>query len=68
MKSYLFQFFLGLVHMHTHLFIHGDLKLSNAMVDPEKGLLKLTDLGLARLTHRTLNWQMPADVHAKEYR
>lgn len=38
----------GLAHAHEHGIVHGDLKPSNLMLDPN-GILKILDIGQARL-------------------
>ncbi|CAM6027546.1 unnamed protein product [Sphagnum balticum] len=47
-KSFMYQLCKGVAHCHSHGVMHRDLKLQNLLVDREKGLLKIADLGLAR--------------------
>ncbi|XP_051186079.1 cyclin-dependent kinase B1-1 [Lolium perenne] len=47
-KSFLYQLCKGTAHCHAHGVLHRDLKPQNLLVDKEKGLLKIADLGLSR--------------------
>lgn len=47
-KSFMYQLCLGVAHCHSHGVMHRDLKPQNLLVDKEKGLLKIADLGLGR--------------------
>ncbi|KAJ3680977.1 hypothetical protein LUZ60_015466 [Juncus effusus] len=47
-KSFLYQLLKGVAHCHGHGVLHRDLKPQNLLVDKEKGLLKIADLGLGR--------------------
>ncbi|KAK9058086.1 hypothetical protein SSX86_022926 [Deinandra increscens subsp. villosa] len=38
----------GVAHCHSHGVLHRDLKPQNLLVDKEKGILKIADLGLSR--------------------
>ncbi|KQJ92528.1 cyclin-dependent kinase B1-1 [Brachypodium distachyon] len=47
-KSFLYQLCKGIAHCHGHGVLHRDLKPQNLLVDKEKGVLKIADLGLSR--------------------
>lgn len=47
-QSFLFQLCKGVAHCHSHGVLHRDLKPQNLLVDKEKGILKIADLGLGR--------------------
>ncbi|GJN13944.1 hypothetical protein PR202_gb00705 [Eleusine coracana subsp. coracana] len=47
-KNFLFQLCKGVAHCHSHGVLHRDLKPQNLLVDKEKGILKIADLGLGR--------------------
>ncbi|CAM6061898.1 unnamed protein product [Sphagnum tenellum] len=47
-KSFMYQLCKGVAHLHSHGVLHSDLKPENLLVDREKGLLKIADLGLGR--------------------
>ncbi|KAL9264718.1 Cyclin-dependent kinase B1-1-like protein [Drosera capensis] len=47
-QSFLFQMLKGVVHCHSHGVLHRDLKPQNLLVDKEKGIVKIADLGLGR--------------------
>ncbi|KAJ7530487.1 hypothetical protein O6H91_14G005500 [Diphasiastrum complanatum] len=47
-KSFMYQLCKGVAHCHSHGVMHRDLKPQNLLVDKEKGLLKIADLGLGR--------------------
>ncbi|GBG60961.1 hypothetical protein CBR_g18560 [Chara braunii] len=47
-KSFLYQLCKGVAHCHSHGVMHRDLKPQNLLVDKEKGILKIADLGLGR--------------------
>ncbi|KAJ3689299.1 hypothetical protein LUZ61_018463 [Rhynchospora tenuis] len=47
-KSFLYQLCKGVAHCHSHGVLHRDLKPQNLLVDKEKGILKIADLGLGR--------------------
>ncbi|GMP86211.1 hypothetical protein CsSME_00039073 [Camellia sinensis var. sinensis] len=63
-QSFLYQLCTGVAHCHSHGVLHRDLKPQNLLVDKEKGILKIADLGLGRAftvplksyTHE-LKWQ-----------
>eukprot|EP00850_Spirogloea_muscicola_P017657 SM000154S01392 [mRNA] locus=s154:108273:110487:+ [translate_table: standard] len=46
--SFMYQLCKGVAHCHSHGVMHRDLKPQNLLVDKEKGLLKIADLGLGR--------------------
>ncbi|XVE86385.1 hypothetical protein DITRI_Ditri18aG0030800 [Diplodiscus trichospermus] len=47
-QSFLFQLFKGVAHCHSHGVLHRDLKPQNLLLDKDKGILKIADLGLGR--------------------
>ncbi|KAI3994047.1 hypothetical protein MKX01_012304 [Papaver californicum] len=47
-QSFMFQLCKGVAHCHSHGVLHRDLKPQNLLVDKEKGILKIADLGLGR--------------------
>ncbi|KAG0473580.1 hypothetical protein HPP92_015437 [Vanilla planifolia] len=47
-QSFLYQLLKGVAHCHSHGVLHRDLKPQNLLVDQEKGILKVADLGLGR--------------------
>ncbi|KAL8141082.1 hypothetical protein V2J09_007103 [Rumex salicifolius] len=47
-QSFLYQLLKGVAHCHSHGVLHRDLKPQNLLVDKEKGILKIADLGLGR--------------------
>ncbi|CAA6669214.1 unnamed protein product [Spirodela intermedia] len=47
-QSFLYQLCKGVAHCHSHGVLHRDLKPQNLLVDKEKGILKIADLGLGR--------------------
>ncbi|GMP86212.1 hypothetical protein CsSME_00039073 [Camellia sinensis var. sinensis] len=47
-QSFLYQLCTGVAHCHSHGVLHRDLKPQNLLVDKEKGILKIADLGLGR--------------------
>ncbi|KAE8663737.1 Cyclin-dependent kinase B1-1 [Hibiscus syriacus] len=47
-QSFLFQLCKGVAHCHSHGVLHRDLKPQNLLLDKEKGILKIADLGLGR--------------------
>eukprot|EP00270_Netrium_digitus_P009733 TRINITY_DN2979_c0_g1_i1.p1 TRINITY_DN2979_c0_g1~~TRINITY_DN2979_c0_g1_i1.p1 ORF type:complete len:309 (+),score=70.09 TRINITY_DN2979_c0_g1_i1:479-1405(+) len=47
-QSFMYQLCKGVAHCHSHGVMHRDLKPQNLLVDKEKGLLKIADLGLGR--------------------
>ncbi|CAN6444397.1 unnamed protein product [Victoria cruziana] len=44
----MYQLCKGVAHCHGHGVLHRDLKPQNLLVDKEKGILKIADLGLGR--------------------
>ncbi|XP_074578099.1 cyclin-dependent kinase B1-1-like isoform X2 [Curcuma longa] len=47
-RSFMYQLCKGVTHCHSHGVLHRDLKPQNLLVDKEKGILKIADLGLGR--------------------
>ncbi|KAK7831221.1 cell division control protein 2 homolog C [Quercus suber] len=47
-QSFLYQLCKGVAHCHCHCILHCDLKPHNLLVDKDKGILKIADLGLER--------------------
>nr|QWX39161.1 cyclin-dependent kinase [Populus tomentosa] len=47
-QSFLFQLCKGVAHCHSHGVLHRDLKPHNLLLDQERGILKIADLGLGR--------------------
>ncbi|KAJ1439918.1 Serine/threonine-protein kinase, active site [Sesbania bispinosa] len=47
-QSFLFQLLKGVAHCHSHGVLHRDLKPQNLLLDQQKGILKIADLGLGR--------------------
>ncbi|CAI0408194.1 unnamed protein product [Linum tenue] len=47
-QSFLFQLCKGVAHCHSHGVLHRDLKPQNLLLDQDKGILKIADLGLGR--------------------
>lgn len=47
-QNFLYQLLKGVAHCHSHGVLHRDLKPQNLLVDKEKGILKIADLGLGR--------------------
>ncbi|KAI5066211.1 hypothetical protein GOP47_0018835 [Adiantum capillus-veneris] len=47
-QNFMYQLCKGVAHLHSHGVMHRDLKPQNLLVDKEKGLLKIADLGLGR--------------------
>ncbi|EPS58710.1 hypothetical protein M569_16102 [Genlisea aurea] len=47
-QSFLYQLCMGVSHCHSHGVLHRDLKPQNLLLDKEKGILKIADLGLGR--------------------
>ncbi|CAH8362926.1 unnamed protein product [Eruca vesicaria subsp. sativa] len=45
---FMFQLCKGVAHCHGHGVLHRDLKPHNLLLDKEKGILKIADLGLGR--------------------
>ncbi len=52
-----FQMFRGLAYCHSHGVCHRDIKPENLLVDPENGILKITDFGCGAEMRR------PSDTH-----
>eukprot|EP01018_Ginkgo_biloba_P034223 Gb_07906 [translate_table: standard] len=70
-KSFMYQLFKGIAHCHSRGVLHRDIKPNNILVDTEKGLLKIADLGLGRVitiplktyTHEIVTlWYRPPEV------
>lgn len=70
-QSFLYQLCKGVAHCHSHGVLHRDLKPQNLLLDKEKGILKIADLGLARAftvplksyTHEIVTlWYRPPEV------
>ncbi|KAK4771243.1 hypothetical protein SAY87_031775 [Trapa incisa] len=47
-QSFLYQLCKGVAHCHSHGVLHRDLKPQNLLIDKERGILKIADLGLGR--------------------
>ncbi|CAL9003091.1 unnamed protein product [Prunus brigantina] len=47
-QSFLYQLCKGVAHCHSHGVLHRDLKPQNLLLDKERGILKIADLGLGR--------------------
>jgi cyclin-dependent kinase len=47
-QSFLYQLCKGVAHCHSHGVLHRDLKPQNLLVDKDRGILKIADLGLGR--------------------
>ncbi|XP_010529478.1 PREDICTED: cyclin-dependent kinase B1-2 [Tarenaya hassleriana] len=47
-QRFMFQLCKGVAHCHSHGVLHRDLKPQNLLLDKDKGILKIADLGLGR--------------------
>ncbi|CAI7757783.1 unnamed protein product [Closterium sp. NIES-53] len=47
-KNFMYQLLIGVAHCHSHGVMHRDLKPQNLLVDKDRGLVKIADLGLGR--------------------
>lgn len=47
-QNFMYQLLKGVTHIHRHGVMHRDLKPQNLLVDKQKNLLKIADLGLGR--------------------
>ncbi|XP_015897783.1 cell division control protein 2 homolog C [Ziziphus jujuba] len=47
-RSFLYQLCKGVAHCHSHGVLHRDLKPQNLLLDKDRGILKIADLGLGR--------------------
>lgn len=47
-QSFLYQLCKGVAHCHSHGVLHRDLKPQNLLLDKDRGILKIADLGLGR--------------------
>ena len=47
-KTYMYQLLKGVKHLHCHGVMHRDLKPQNLLVDQQRNLVKIADLGLGR--------------------
>uniref|UniRef100_A0A803PCJ6 cyclin-dependent kinase n=1 Tax=Cannabis sativa TaxID=3483 RepID=A0A803PCJ6_CANSA len=47
-RNFLYQLCKGVAHCHSHGVLHRDLKPQNLLLDKERGILKIADLGLGR--------------------
>lgn len=48
-KSFMYQLLKGVAHCHSHGVMHRDLKPQNILIDWDRGLVKIADLGLGRV-------------------
>ncbi|CAI5995888.1 unnamed protein product [Closterium sp. NIES-65] len=48
LKNFMYQLLIGVAHCHSHGVMHRDLKPQNLLVDKDRGLVKIADLGLGR--------------------
>ncbi|PKI41007.1 hypothetical protein CRG98_038535 [Punica granatum] len=61
-QSFLYQLCKGVAHCHSHGVLHRDLKPQNLLVDKEKGILKIADLGLGRAFTIVTLWYRAPEV------
>ncbi|PRP82937.1 eukaryotic translation initiation factor 2-alpha kinase 4 isoform 1 [Planoprotostelium fungivorum] len=55
--KYAIQILTALQHLHVHGLAHGDLKISNILLDPEAGYVRLTDYSIMRMLQDVQNAQ-----------
>jgi serine/threonine protein kinase len=60
LQPFMFQLLRGQAFMHQHGIMHRDLKPQNLLVDPDRKMLKIADLGLGRV------FSMPVKAYTHE--
>ena len=67
-KSLLYQILAGIHYLHSNWVLHRDLKPANILVmgdGPERGRVKIADMGFARLFNSTLKPMADLGMRAK---